>query len=145
MLIFLKALKQFFLCLFSSNEKTSKIVETKIDNKSTNMALHISLLNNADINIELVKPSLENIDSQIIIDLAEQYASFLLYTHTKLFKEQLINNIKTEYKNSSNFYDKLFYDNVLAFYSILENEIDRLSSHSRPLIRPTSVFNTQNH
>jgi hypothetical protein len=109
------------------------------------MALHINLLNDADVGINLLKPNLTDINSQIIIDLAEQYASFLLYTHTRLFKEKLINTIKTEYKNSSNFNDKLFYDNVLAFYSILENELDRLSSHSRPLIRPTSVFNTQNH
>jgi hypothetical protein len=143
MLIFLRALKQFFHCLFSKKEEP--ITEHSINSQSTNMALHINLLNDADVGINLLKPNLTDINSQIIIDLAEQYASFLLYTHTRLFKEKLINTIKTEYKNSSNFNDKLFYDNVLAFYSILENELDRLSSHSRPLIRPTSVFNTQNH
>lgn len=143
MLIFLRALKQFFHCLFSKKEKPT--TEHSTNSQSTNMALHINLLNDADVGIDLLKPNLTDINSQIIIDLAEQYASFLLYTHTRLFKEKLINTIKIEYKNSSNFNDKLFYDNVLAFYSILENELDRLSSHSRPLIRPTSVFNTQNH
>jgi hypothetical protein len=113
--------------------------------KSTSLSLCADLLDNADVDIKLIKPNLINVNDQIIIDLAEQYAGFLLYTSTRLFKEKLISSIKKEYKNSSNFNDKLFYDNVLAFYNILESEIDKLSGQSKPLIRPTSVFNTPNH
>jgi hypothetical protein len=143
MLNFLRVLKRSFRCLFSKKE--SQIIESKVNKGYNNMALHIILLNDTDVGINLVKPNLIDVDNKIIIDLAEQYASFLLYTTTKMFKEKTINNVKKEYQNSLNFNDKLFYDNVLAFYNVLENELDRLSSNSKPLIRPTSVFNTQNH
>lgn len=139
MLIFLRALNQLYLSWF-------KPIKEKTINRSDNdISITIKLLSNSDLDITLTKPDLSESSDHEIIDIAEQYASFLLYFNSKTIKSKILTNLENHYKNSANINDKLFFDNVLAFYEILQNELDKAYNNSRPIVRPISVFSAPNH
>ena len=110
---------------------------------STNHNYQLSIGYNTqktDIDIIFGFPDLKNMKVEDIPSIAEQYAEFLIYTQTQAYRQQLYNLIKNHSKNIDNLKTKLFFDNLLSFYSLIKIEIQKKNSIKQPLIRPTAVF-----
>lgn len=76
---------------------------------------------------------------------AENYANFLVHITNGLIHDQILNLIKKKLLETDDINNKLFLDNVLYFFTAIENELDQKLiselSNNRPLIRPSRVFN----
>ncbi len=82
-------------------------------------------------------------DSDNIISDAENYANFLVHITNGMMRNQLINLVKKRLNETEDPINKLFLENVLYFFPIIEDEFTNkiLKYGERPLIRPTGVFN----
>jgi hypothetical protein len=100
--------------------------------------ISFSITSNSDIDISCTIPDLENSNSDDIIKLSEKYAELLLLLNRGLFKKQILKILKQH--DTENIKSKLFIDNIIYFYPLLNEELNKAVKANRPLVRPSSVF-----
>lgn len=115
----------------------------KKPNFADDYGLHLKLLSDYDIDIQLQYPLLDNKDIESIPIIAEKYAQLLLYINSSTLRHKLINVISDKSKYNENIKEKLFLDNVVAFHDIMRQQILQDRQGKGPLIRPISVFNVK--
>jgi hypothetical protein len=85
-----------------------------------------------------------NNDQNALLDQAENYANFLVYITNGLVHDQIINLVEKTMKDTKDLNKKLFLQNVLYFFPILENELEKdltkNISKNLPVVRPLNVF-----
>lgn len=145
MSIFLKTLNRLYLSWFSNTERVETNQSLDDCDSEDKIALMIELLPDLDLHIKLSRPDVSQYNNHEIINLAERCATFLLYFSSKTIKNKILLYLEQEYKNTYNVNEKLLIDNILGFYEILQNELDKAYSNSGPLIRPSSVFSVRSH
>lgn len=104
------------------------------------LSISIILKSNSDIDIILSHPNIHSMDSNGIQNIAEKYAELVMYASSSVMRYKLLSILQEKAYSSENIKDKLFYDNVCAFYAIIKQEIKN-NQNNGPLIRPMSVFN----
>lgn len=94
-----------------------------------------------DIACHIDNLKFENLD--ILTKNAEKYAELLVLLHSGLLKYQTL-AIISEYskaQDENGMSNKLFADNILSFYTLINNKVHKARATNQPLIRPTNVFN----
>ena len=104
------------------------------------LSISIILKPDYDIDIVLLYPNIHNMDTNDIQNIAEKYAELAMYASSSVMKYKLFSILQDKAHFSENIKDKLFFDNVCAFYDIIKQEIKN-NQNNGPLIRPISVFN----
>jgi hypothetical protein len=104
------------------------------------LSINIILKSNYDIDIVLSHPNIHTMDSNGIQNTAEKYAELVMYATSSVMRYKLLSILQDKAYSSENIKDKLFFDNVCAFYDIIKQEIKN-NQNNGPLIRPISVFN----
>ena len=106
-------------------------------------SISFSLTEKFDIDIEGVFPEFDKIEIEEIVEISEKYAQLLLSINKGLFSKQILKIFNDHYKKSTNTKEQLFLQNVLIFYSLLQEEISKIYNNDTPIIRPSSVFNNK--
>ncbi len=142
------------LILFSSIKKIFIKQKTKIKN-DPNTSIDTSdiaskgslmfILDNENVLILINIPDTTNKTSEQIVDLAENYANFILGISNHTMYTNILSLLEERISTDDNLSNKLFVENVLHFAPILKNELEKqvLSSYinnTEPVVRPTSVF-----
>jgi hypothetical protein len=112
---------------------------------SKNQGSLIFILENSTVLILINIPDTSNKTSGEIVDLAENYAHFILGISNNHMYSEIIDLLEKKMIEDDNISNKLFVENVLHFAPILKNELEKqtISSYinnTEPLIKPTSVF-----
>ena len=120
--------------LFSYFSKDKKKIPDKY-------SIIISLTSNYDIDIQLLYPNLQEADLNSIPDIAEKYANLLVYSSTNVLQSKLLDIVFDQSDNLKNsIKEKLFFDNIISFYTVLKQQIKLNKTRHNPLIRPINVF-----
>lgn len=103
------------------------------------------VLEEKNILILLNIPDTSDKTSEEIVELAENYANFIIHIANNNMYNDILDLLENRMEEDDNISNKLFVENVLHFAPILKNELEKqlLSSYinnTEPLIRPTSVF-----
>lgn len=103
------------------------------------------ILEEKNILILLNIPDTSDKTSEEIVELAENYANFIIHIANNNMYNDILDLLENRMQEDDNISNKLFVENVLHFAPILKNELEKqlLSSYinnTEPLIRPTSVF-----
>ena len=120
--------------------------EKKEDNDEYTESIGISfyLTDNSDIDIvcSIGDINFENLDEITIF--SEKYAELLVLLNNGLLKYQILEIISEYSKDQTDtkLNNKLFADNILSFYRVIENKVQTAKRTKKPLIRPLEVFNT---
>jgi hypothetical protein len=129
-----QVLKRYFLLSKNTNS-------TQVSQNRKSYQLLITLTEKGDTDINFVYPVSPDTEIDQIPEIAEKYASLLVYLESKSFRNRLLKMLKYESKNNPIMTNKLFFDNLLAFYSLIaEQEELHKRSNTEPLIRPRAVF-----
>lgn len=103
------------------------------------------VLEDSNILILINIPDTSNKTPDEIVDLAENYANFIIHIANTAMYNDILDLLEQKIIDENNISNKLFIENVLSFAPILKNELEKqaLSSYinnTEPLVRPTSVF-----
>ncbi len=115
----------------------------KDEKYSDNIGISFYLTDSSDIDIvcHIDELKFENLDSLVVC--AEKYAELLVLLNHGLLKYQIL-EIISEYSKQQDeiaMSNKLFADNILSFYNIINNKVRKAKNTKKPLIRPSQVFN----
>jgi|TARA_B100001094_G_C18189208_1_gene806001 hypothetical protein len=118
--------------------------EEKEDNEYTDsIGISFYLTDSSDIDIicNISDINFENLDEITIF--AEKYAELLVLLNNGLLKYQILEIISEYSKDQTDdkLNNKLFADNILSFYRVIENKVQHAKKTKKPLIRPIEVFN----
>ena len=135
------------ITIFNEEETLEEKSENNLSEKPLETASVIfKVINDDQIAVILNIPSISSeYDSDNMINDSENYANFLVHITNGLMYDQIISLVKKKLKETDDTTNKLFLENVLYFYTAIENDlektlINKLSSN-KPLIRPINVFN----
>lgn len=105
-----------------------------------NHSITVGLTN--DSNIEIIIDN-KFIDPNVAFSMleAEKFAELLFYISTISFTKKIINILETKANKTHNANEKLFIDNILVCYKLIEEEFDKKTNNNEPIIRPSAVFN----
>lgn len=139
---FSKSLKDIF---FSKSKTNTSLLSKNTNSIITNDGSLIFILENDIVVILINIPETSNKTSDEIVNLAENYANFIITTGNDSTYNTIINLLEKKIKEEDNISNKLFLENVLYFAPILKNQLEKeaISSYindKEPLIRPTNVF-----
>lgn len=118
--------------------------EEKEDHEYTdNIGISFYLTDSSDIDIvcNIGDINFENLDEITIF--AEKYAELLVLLNNGLLKYQILEIISEYSKDQTDdkLNNKLFADNILSFYRVIDKKIQHAKRTKKPLIRPIEVFN----
>jgi enoyl reductase-like protein len=109
-------------------DKYSIILSRNINNNKT----HIDILYNVDTK-----------NSESIIKNAENLAEMIVYLGSNSFQKTILNKLLNQYNQAEEIGEKIFIDNIIAFYEVIRNETSSINKSKSPVIRPLGVFNTK--
>jgi len=103
------------------------------------------VLDTNNIMILINIPDTSDKTSEDIVDLAENYANFIIHITNDTMYNDILDLLEKKMIEDENISNKLFIENVLSFAPILKSELEKQSlssyiNNTEPLIRPTSVF-----
>jgi hypothetical protein len=136
-------LSRYIKKIFTSQKDTEKSVQNPIFNKNQGSLFFV--LDDSTILILINIPDTSNKTADEIVDLAENYANFIIGISNNHMYNEIIDLLEKKMMVDDNVSNKLFVENVLHFAPILKNELEKqmISSYinnAEPLIKPTSVF-----
>jgi hypothetical protein len=148
MKILLKIYEKFLTLLkINSSQKIEPDIEnTTKKNITDNGSVIFGLYEDNYISMLVNTPDISdtNNDQNALLDQAENYANFLVYITNGLVHDQIINLVEKTMKDTKDLNKKLFLQNVLYFFPILENELEKdltkNISKNLPVVRPLNVF-----
>jgi hypothetical protein len=118
--------------------------QTTVDDNAYICGISFYLNPTYDIDISGFMPDMNNINENDLIVIAEKYAQLLLSINKGLLKDNLFEILKSREDSTSNTQEQLFINNVITFYKLLEDELNKLQLNNKaPLIRPISVFSVK--
>lgn len=131
------AYKVIFSNYESSEKKDSTVQKTPF--------VLFKIMDNKQISIILDIPNISSeYDCNNMISDSENYANFLVHITHGLMYEDVLNLVKKKLYETDDTTNKLFLENVLYFFSAIENDLMRVSADQKsfktPLIRPLEVF-----
>jgi hypothetical protein len=86
-------------------------------------------------------PYEKSLSDNELIEISEKYAELLLGVSHGLFRNQIIETLKTESKNTEDHQKILLIDNIMSFYEILKQESLKSSIYyNSPVVAPSAVF-----
>ena len=145
LLIYKKLLQLFSLIkkLFTNQKEKIESIQNPIFSKNQGSLFFI--LDNSNALILINIPDTANKTAGEIVDLAENYAHFILGISNDHMYNEIMDLLEKKILTDDNISNKLFVENVLHFAPILKNELEKqtISSYinnAEPLIKPTSVF-----
>lgn len=133
----MKQIYQIYKKLLNLLFNRSPVIENIKDNDHIG-GINFNMTKDFDIDIACSIPDLEYSNSDDIIKLSEKYAELILLLNCGIFKKQILKILK-DY-NTDNIKSKLFIDNIIYFYPILNDELNKAIKSNKPLIKPSSVF-----
>jgi len=134
-------IKKWIKNLYDKLYKVNIQKEKNIENLYVG-GLSFKLTKKSDVDLEYVFPTIEDKNLEEMTILAEKYAKFLVCINQGYFTEDLLDIIEKNANKTRDPKQKLFWDNIISFWSIYEQEIyqKNQSKTDDPLIRPMSVF-----
>jgi hypothetical protein len=137
----IQKIQTYINSLFFKPKIESKKIENNQDNKNKSIYIQFILNENNNIEISCGLPYENNLTDNSIIDLSERYAELLLGINNSLLKNQIVDTLKKESKNTDNHQKILLIDNIISFYEILKNEQIKSSVfYYFPVVSPSMVF-----
>lgn len=133
----MKQIYQIYKKLLNLLFNRSPVIENIKDNDHIG-GINFNMTKDFDIDIACSIPDLEHSNSDDIIKLSEKYAELILFLNRGIFKKQILQILKNY--NTDNIKSKLFIDNIIYFYPILNDELNKAIKSNKPLIKPSSVF-----
>lgn len=105
-------------------------------------AITFKLYKNKEISIACYIPETKDFSVDQMTQLSEDYAELLMYINEGLLATKIIEFIKDSMVNTELEQDKLFFENVLVFWTMhhVEHTKQKKIKSNQPLIRPSSVF-----
>jgi hypothetical protein len=145
--IYKKLLTLYSLIKARLHKKSSQNQNTTINlsNITTNNGSLMFVLDTNNIMILINIPDTSDKTSEDIVDLAENYANFIIHITNDTMYNDILDLLEKKMIEDENISNKLFIENVLSFAPILKSELEKQSlssyiNNTEPLIRPTSVF-----
>jgi hypothetical protein len=130
---------KWFRTKFLSKQPT---ITTQEEESDVVGAITFKLYKNKEISIACYIPETKDFSIDQMTQLSEDYAELLMYVNEGLLATKIIEFIKTSMTNTELEQDKLFFENVLVFWTMhhVEHTKQKKIKSNQPLIRPTSVF-----
>jgi hypothetical protein len=104
--------------------------------------IFVELTPEFEFDIACLLPSLDKFNDQQLLEVAEKYAELLLLLNKGFLKKQIFTMLNNYVSNNDDIKSKLLVDNIVAFYDILNNELNNTikANANKPIVKPTSVF-----
>lgn len=105
-------------------------------------AITFKLFKNKEIGISCYIPETKDFSVEQMTELSEDYAELMMYINEGLLATKIIGFIKESMVKTDLEQDKLFFENVLVFWTMhhVEHIKQKKIKSNQPLIRPSSVF-----
>ena len=105
-------------------------------------AITFKLFKNKEISIACYIPETKDFSVEQMTQLSEDYAELMMYINEGLLATKIIGFIKDSMVKTDLEQDKLFFENVLVFWTMhhVEHIKQKKIKSNQPLIRPSSVF-----
>jgi hypothetical protein len=131
--------------IFSNYESSEKEKDETTQSAQKTPFVLFKVMDNKQISIILDMPNISSdYDCNNMINDSENYANFLVHITHGLMYEDILNLVKKKLYETDDMTNKLFLENVLYFFSAIENDLMRVSADQKssktPLIRPLEVF-----
>ncbi len=131
--------------------KKTAVNQTKnlSDNSEYIGGISFKLTKNSDIDVMYSLPEVTTKTSDEILDVADRYAKFLMAINQGYLQEDIIEIFYSNLKPNDDAKSHLLLDNILVFWGMAELEAQKRLNNTikkqQPLVRPSSVFNRDNH
>lgn len=113
-------------------------------NKEYLCGITFNLRKDYDIDIAGMLPIIEDLDPDKMNEVGEKYAQLLLSINKGLFSKKILEIIENKSKNTTDYNEQLFIQNVLVYYGLLKEELNKYYLNTNmPVIRPTFVFKSK--
>ena len=105
-------------------------------------AITFKLFKDKEISIACYIPETKDFSVEQMTQLSEDYAELMMYINEGLLATKIIGFIKDSMVKTDLEQDKLFFENVLVFWTMhhVEHIKQKKIKSNQPLIRPSSVF-----
>ena len=105
-------------------------------------AITFKLFKNKEISIACYIPETKDFSIEQMTQLSEDYAELMMYINEGLLATKIIGFIKDSMIKTELEQDKLFFENVLVFWTMhhVEHIKQKKIKSNQPLIKPSSVF-----
>lgn len=136
----IKYIKTYLYKLLKSQDPIDEILDGADSDNDTNPYIRFTLNDNS-IEISCGIEQTNNLNSDSIIELSEQYAELLLGISNSLLKNKIIETLKKESKKTEDHQKILLIDNIISFYETLQKERLKSSAfYHLPVILPSLAF-----
>lgn len=137
----IKHIKAYLYKLLKTQESTDEILNDSDNNENANPYIQFILNDNNSIEISCGIEQTNNLNSDSIIELSEQYAELLLGISNSLLKNDIIETLKKESKKTEDHQKILLIDNIISFYETLQKERLKSSAfYHLPVVLPSLAF-----
>lgn len=137
----IKHIKTYLYKLLKIQESTDEILNDSDNNENANPYIQFILNDNNSIEISCGIEQTNNLNSDSIIELSEQYAELLLGISNSLLKNDIIETLKKESKKTEDHQKILLIDNIISFYETLQKERLKSSAfYHLPVVLPSLAF-----
>lgn len=137
----IKHIKAYLYKLLKAQESTDEILNDSDNNENANPYIQFILNDNNSIEISCGIEQTNNLNSDSIIELSEQYAELLLGISNSLLKNDIIETLKKESKKTEDHQKILLIDNIISFYETLQKERLKSSAfYHLPVVLPSLAF-----
>ena len=137
----IKYIKAYLYKLLKTQESTDEILNDSDNNENANPYIQFILNDNNSIEISCGIEQTNNLNSDSIIELSEQYAELLLGISNSLLKNDIIETLKKESKKTEDHQKILLIDNIISFYETLQKERLKSSAfYHLPVVLPSLAF-----
>ena len=137
----IKYIKAYLYKLLKPQDSTDEILDDPDADNDTNPYIQFTLNDNNSIEISCGIEQTDNLNSDSIIELSEQYAELLLGISNSLLKNSIIETLKKESKKTEDHQKILLIDNIISFYETLQKERLKSSAfYHLPVVLPSLAF-----
>lgn len=137
----LRTLSRFYNLFRGKSQTQNESIENNLVVKDK-YAIILSRNDNNKTKLDVIY----NIDlnnSESIIKNAENLAEMIVYLTSNSFQKTILKQLSDQYDQTEEIADKIFLDNIIAFYEVMKQDISAASKSKSPVIRPLSVFNAK--
>lgn len=136
----IKLIKTYLYNFFKLESINNQNIETENQN-STNPYIQFILNKDNHIEISCGLEHTSSLNNDLIIELSEKYAELLLGISNSLLKNDIVETLKKESKNSEDYKKILLIDNIISFYETLQKERLKTSAfYHLPVVLPSMAF-----
>lgn len=137
---FIQKIYQYLISKFSTVPK--KIIATDEETDNDNKVCIQFCLNDQDkVDILCDLPYSQSLNDKEMIVLSEKIAELLLGISYGLFRNEIIETLKNESKNTEDYQKILLIDNIISFYEMLKQEkLQSSAFFTQPIVAPSMVF-----